>query len=185
MARKSTIQQLDPRLQEALNELLREGRHTLDELLADVRAKFPQADVSRSAIHRFSVPFKEMLERMRQQQAMAGILVQELGEDPDDKAGALMVQAITTLTTQASVMQAGAEEVDIDAVQKLARAAKDVIATRKVSRQERLAIEADAEERGRKKLLAEQEANLTKIAKTQGMGQEQLDFWLKEFLGVR
>ena len=35
------------------------------------------------------------------------------------------------------------------------------------------------------KLLAEQEANLTKIAKTQGMGQEQLDFWLKEFLGVR
>lgn len=48
---------------------------------------------------------------------MAGILVQELGE-PDDKAGALMVQAITTLTTQASVMQAGADEVDIGAVAK-------------------------------------------------------------------
>ena len=185
MGRKSTISRLEPQSRQYLEQLIRQGRHTLDELMVAMREKFPEVGVSRSAVHRFSVPFKEMLERMRQQQAMAGILVQELGEDPDDKAGALMVQAITTLTTQASVMQAGAEEVDIDAVQKLARAAKDVIATRKVSRQERLAIEADAEERGRKKLLAEQEANLTKIAKTQGMGQEQLDFWLKEFLGVR
>lgn len=181
MGRKSSISRLEPQARQYLEQLIRQGRHTLDELLADVRAKFPQADVSRSAIHRFSVPFKEMLERMHQQQAMAGILVQELGEDPDDKAGALMVQAITTLTTQASVMQAGADEVDIDAVQKLARAAKDVIAARKVNRQERLAIRQAA----RDELLAEQEANLTKIAKTQGMGQEQLDFWLKEFLGVR
>lgn len=166
MGRKSSISRLEPQARQYLEQLIRQGRHTLDELLADVRAKFPQADVSRSAIHRFSVPFKEMLERMHQQQAMAGILVQELGEDPDDKAGALMVQAITTLTTQASVMQAGAEEVDIDAVQKLARAAKDVIAARKVSRQERLAIEADAEERGRKKLLAEQEARFNALGES-------------------
>ena len=181
MGRKSSISRLEPQARQYLEQLIRQGRHTLDELLLAMRAKFPETGVSRSAIHRFSVPFKEMLERMHQQQAMAGILVQELGEDPDDKAGALMVQAITTLTTQASVMQAGAEEVDIDAVQKLARAAKDVIAARKVNRQERLAIRQAA----RDELLAEQEANLTKIAKTQGMGQEQLDFWLKEFLGVR
>ena len=153
MGRKSSISRLEPQARQYLEQLIRQGRHTLDELLADVRAKFPQADVSRSAIHRFSVPFKEMLERMHQQQAMAGILVQELGEDPDDKAGALMVQAITTLTTQASVMQAGAEEVDIDAVQKLARAAKNVIAARKVNRQERLAIRQAA----RDELLAEQQ----------------------------
>lgn len=153
MGRKSSISRLEPQARQYLEQLIRQGRHTLDELLADVRAKFPQADVSRSAIHRFSVPFKEMLERMHQQQAMAGILVQELGEDPDDKAGALMVQAITTLTTQASVMQAGADKVDIGAVQKLARAAKDVIAARKVNRQERLAIRQAA----RDELLAEQQ----------------------------
>ena len=183
MGRKSSISRLEPQARQYLEQLIRQGRHTLDELLADVRAKFPQADVSRSAIHRFSVPFKEMLERMRQQQAMAGILVQELGEDPDDKAGALMVQAITTLTTQASVMQAGAEEVDIDAVQKLARAAKDVIATRKVSRQERLAIEADAEERGRKKLLEEQRAKLEAMPVKGGVTPETKQA-IREALGI-
>lgn len=78
MGRKSSISRLEPQARQYLEQLIRQGRHTLDELLADVRAKFPQADVSRSAIHRFSVPFQEMLERMHQQQASAA--VRELGE---------------------------------------------------------------------------------------------------------
>lgn len=181
MGRKSSISRLEPKARTHLEKLIRQDRHTLDELLAEMREKFPEEAVSRGSIYRFQVPFKEMMERMRAQQDMAGILVQELGENPDDKAGALMVQAITTLTTQASVMEAGAEKVDIGAVQKLARAAKDVIQARKVDRQERMAIRQAA----RDELLAEQQANLEKIAKTKGLGQEQLDFWLKEFLGVR
>ena len=184
MGRKSTISRLEPQARQYLEQLIRQGRHTLDELMVAMREKFPEVGVSRSAVHRFSVPFKEMLERMRQQQARAGILVLELGEDPDDKAGALMVQAITTLTTQASVMQAGAEEVDIDAVQKLARAAKDVIATRKVSRQERLAIEADAEERGRKKLLAEQQERFDALGEAGDIDQGTLTKVIKAAYGL-
>ncbi|KEH09146.1 small terminase subunit [Delftia tsuruhatensis] len=181
MGRRSSVSRLEPEARKHLELLIRQDRHTLDELLKAMRDKFPEAGVSRSSIYRFQVPFKEMLDRMRDQQAMAGVLVQELGENPDDKAGALMVQAITTLTTQSALMEAGAEQVDIEAVRKLARAAKDVLQARKVDRQERIAIRKAA----RDELLAEQQANLEKIAKAQGMGQEQLDFWLKDFLGVR
>lgn len=181
MGRKSSVSRLQPEARKHLELLIRQDRHTLDELLKAMRDKFPEVGVSRSSIYRFQVPFKEMLDRMRDQQAMAGVLVQELGENPDDKAGALMVQAITTLTTQSALMEAGADQVDIEAVRKLARAAKDVLQARKVDRQERIAIRKAA----RDELLAEQQANLEKIAKAQGMGQEQLDFWLKDFLGVR
>ena len=181
MGRKSSVSRLAPAARKHLELLIRQDRHTLDELLAAMREKFPEAEVSRSGIYRFSVPFREVVDRMRDQQEMAGVLVAELGENPDEKAGALMVQAITTLTTQASLMAAGAEKVDIGAVQKLARAAKDVLQARKVDRQERMAIRQAA----RDELLAEQQANLEQIAKTKGMGQEQLDFWLREFLGVR
>lgn len=181
MGRKSSVSRLDPDARKYLEQLIRQDRHTLDELLAAMREKFPAADVSRSGIYRFQVPFREMMDRMRDQQAMAGVLVEELGENPDEKAGTLMVQAITTLTTQAALIEAGAEKVDMEAVRKLARAAKDVIQARKVDRMERISIRQAA----RDELLAEQQANLEHIAKTKGMGKEQLDFWLKEFLGVR
>ena len=181
MGRKSTIKRLEPEARKHLEKLLREDRHTLDELLVAMREKFPNAEVSRSAIHRYSQGYEELVKDMREQQAIASLVVSELGENPDDKAGALLVQTITTLTNQVALTAAGEGEVDVETVRKLARAAKDVIAARRVDRQERLAIRQAA----RDELLAEQEANLTKIAKTQGMGQEQLDFWLKEFLGVR
>ena len=40
------------------------------------------------------------------------------------------------------------------------------------------------EEATRKKLLAEQEANLQEVAKAQGMDEAQVDFWRRKFLGI-
>ena len=51
MGRKSTIKRLEPEARKYLEKLLREDRHTLDELLAAMREQFPAAEVSRSAIH--------------------------------------------------------------------------------------------------------------------------------------
>lgn len=181
MGRKSSVSRMQPDAKKYLERLLRDDRHTLSELLAMVREKFPDESLSQSGIYRHKVKFDDMMSRARDQQALASIFVEELGENPDDKAGALMVQSITTLTTHAALAAAGEEDVDIDSVRKLARAAKDVIQARKVDRQERIAIRESA----RQELLAEQQANLEKIAKTQGMSKDQLDFWIKDFLGVR
>lgn len=181
MGRKSSVKRLEPIARQYLEKLMREDRHTLNELLVELRAKFPDAEVSRSAIHRHRAGFEELVKGMREQQAIASMVVAELGENPDDKAGALLVQTITTLTNQVALTAAGSEkDVDVETVRKLARAAKDVLAARRVDRQERLAIREDA----RQELLDEQEANLQEVAKSQGMDEAQVDFWRRKFLGI-
>lgn len=156
MGRTSSVKRLDPQARKFLEKLMREDRHTLDELLAAVRSKFPDAQVSRSSIHRHRAGYEELVKGMREQQAIASLVVSELGENPDDKAGALLVQTITTLTNQVALTAAGEGEVDVETVRKLARATKDVLAARRVDRQERLAIRQEA----RDELLAEQRAKL-------------------------
>lgn len=181
MGRKSSVSRLEPAARKHLEKLLREDRLTLNELLAEMREKFPAADVSRSGIHRYKASFGELVGRMREIETAAGALVDELGDGVGDKAGSLLAQAVTTLATNAALNAHSAEKVSIKEVSELARAARAAMQARTMSIKEREAIE----EHARRKLLAEQQANLQKIAKSQGMSQEHLDFWIKDFLGVR
>lgn len=180
MGRKSTIKRLEPEARKYLEKLLREDRHTLDELLAAMREQFPAAEVSRSAIHRHRVGFEEFMKGMREQQAMASVVGAELGENPDDKLGALLVQTITTLTNQVAMQTAGGEDVDVETVRKLARAAKDVLAARRVDRQERLAIRQDA----RNELLAEQEERFKALGQSGDVDQDTLAKVIKAAYGL-
>lgn len=179
MGRKSSVARLDPAARKYLEKLLREDRHTLDELLAALRAKFPAADVSRSGLHRYRASLEEMMGRMREIDTAATALVSELGEGVGDKAGALLAQAVTTLATNAA-LNAHGEEVSIKEVAELARAARAAMQARTMSLKEREAVE----EAARRKLLAEQEANLQEVAKAQGMDESQVDFWRRKFLGI-
>ena len=180
MGRKSTVKRLEPEARQYLEKLLREDRHTLDELLAAMREQFPAAEVSRSAIHRHRVGFEEFMKGMREQQAMASVVVAELGENPDDKLGALLVQTITTLTNQVAMQTAGGGDVDVETVRKLARAAKDVLAARRVDRQERLAIRQDA----RNELLAEQEERFKALGQSGDVDQDTLAKVIKAAYGL-
>jgi len=45
-------------------------------------------------------------------------------------------------------------------------------------------FQAKVEEATRKRLHAEQEANLQEVAKAQGMDEAQVDFWRRKFLGI-
>ena len=180
MGRKSSVSRLEPAARKHLEKLLREDRLTLDELLAEMRERFPTAEVSRSGIHRYRASFEEMVGRMREIETAAGALVDELGEGVGDKAGALLAQAVTTLATNAALNAHGAKEVSIKEVSELARAARAAMQARTMSIKEREAIEAAA----RRRLLAEQEANLQEVAKAQGMDEAQVDFWRRKFLGI-
>lgn len=178
MGRKSSIEKLLPAVRSHIERRLRENRLTLDELIEDLQQSFPEKDKpSRSAIGRYKVTFDEMTRRMREQQAMASMLVEELGENPDERAGALLVQSITTLTTHAAFAAQGQDEVDIDDVRKLARAAKDVLQARKASLEERRQIEKEARDR----LLLEQETKLQEMRGSDGMS-EQLEERIRRVL---
>lgn len=183
MGRKSSIEKLKPEVRAHIERRLRENRFTLDELIDDLQREFPAEDKpSRSALGRYRSGFDELVARMREQETMSRLLVQELGENPDDRAGALMVQSLTTLVNHAAfaAQQNAAEndeELAIEDVRKLARAAKDVIQARKYSLDERREIEADA----RAKLIKEQETRLEAARGSDGMS-EQLEGRIRNIL---
>lgn len=164
MGRKSSIERSPEEVRTAIDKMVRQHRFTLDEIREYVIEKFGEdAAPSRSALGRYTLAQGELLGRMRDIDAAARVVVEELGENADDRAGALLVQSITTLATDAALRahsREDGEEPSIEEVRKLARAAKDVIGARKVNRQEREHIA----EMARQKLLKEQCARLDKEA---------------------
>jgi len=156
MSRKSSVDKLAPDVRSHIERALRENRLTLNELIAELQQTFPTEEKpSRSALGRYRQQFDVMVERMREQETMSRLLVSELGENPDDRAGALMVQSLSVLVNS-SLAEAQDQELAIDDIRKLARATKDAIQARSASLKERQAIEAAA----RARLLSEQEGRL-------------------------
>lgn len=186
----SSIKKLPEDQRKFIEKLLREDRLTLNEMLDAIRAEYPTATIpSRSALGREMKNFADTAKQMRKIQAAAEVLVGEFGEDTDDKAGALLTQAITTLTTSAVLDQLNNLDSDDEEKEKLsikdiggmARAARAVIATRGMSVKQREEIKRLA----REELLKEQDAKLDEIAKSKGLGAEQVQFWRRDFLGIR
>lgn len=164
MARRSSIERKPAEVRATIDKLIRQGRLTFDEMRAYVAEQHGEENApSRSALGRYALNQQELLGRMRDIDAAARVVVEELGENADDRAGALLVQSITTLATDAALRAQTAdpdEAPSIEEIRKLARAAKDVIDARTKDRKERVEIARMA----REKLLEEQNARLDKAA---------------------
>ncbi|MEO6917575.1 MAG: phage protein Gp27 family protein [Collimonas sp.] len=181
MGGKSNITRLEPEVRKYLEKLLRENRLTLDEMVSDVRAKFPDQDApSRSSLHRYRSGFDEMVCRMREIETAAGALVDELGDGVGDKAGALLAQAVTTLATNAALNAHDDDKITIKEVGELARAARAAMQARTMSIKERETIEGAA----RAKLLREQEAKLDTMGKTGALAPDTLKRIRAEIYGI-
>lgn len=176
--RKSSIDRLPQEVKTHIEQRLREGRLTLDELISDLQTKFGTGNTpSRSALGRYSQGFDEILKSHRQIAAASEALVAELGENFDDKSGALLAQAVTTLATNVAHDTLGKSEVEIKDVLDLARAAKSVQETRSLSLKERQAVAQAA----REKLLNEQTEKLEQMRGEDGMS-EQLEQRIRDVL---
>jgi len=174
MGRKSSIDTLSDEQRIHIEKRLRENRLTLDELILDLQEKFPnEENPKRSALGRRKKSLEELMKRMREQDAMARSVVAELGENPDEKAGGLLVQLVTTIATTAAANANEEDEIDTKDVGRLARAAKDIMHTRRLSRDERIQV--------RKELLKEQEQRLEEMRGTDGMS-EQLEARIRGIL---
>lgn len=181
MGRKSSIDKLPPEVRAHIEKRLRENRLTLDELFADVREAFPDMTTapSRSALGRYRMGFEEIMQTQRAMSTAASALVAELGEDFDDKSGALLTQAVTTLATKATFRQLDQDELDIGDVLDLARAAKAAQESRSLNLRERQAVAKMA----REKLLEEQKAKLEAMG-SQGGVTEETKRAIREALGI-
>ncbi|MBN9365951.1 MAG: DUF3486 family protein [Comamonadaceae bacterium] len=196
MGRKSSIDRLDPEIKAYIQAMLASGSMTLDELIADLQGRFPAAATagdlpSRSAVGRYGQKLERRLSAIRASTEAAKLIQAHAGDDKDARSEALTAMVQTELFEAILMLQEAdeqgedSEKIDHEKrVEVLSKAAKN-IATLTRSSINLKEFQAKVEEAARRKLLEEQQANLQKIAKSQGMSQEQLDFWIKDFLGVR
>jgi hypothetical protein len=181
MGRKSTIEKLPAEVRTHIEKRLRENRLTLDELFGDLRETFPDLmeAPSRSALGRYRMGFEEVMQTQRAMSTAASALVAELGEDFDDKSGALLAQAVTTLATRAAFDQLRQESAEIGDVLDLARAAKAAQESRSLNLRERQSVAKMA----RDKLLEEQKVKLDAMGNKGGVTDETKRA-IREALGI-
>ena len=195
MGRKSTVSRLPPEIKSYIEAMLATGGQTLDELITDLQARWPaQAHAgdlpSRSALHRYGTKLDRRLSAIRASTEAAKIIQAHAGDSKDARSEALTAMVQTELFEAILALQE-ADEVGEDGekadpgkrVELLSKAAKN-IATLTRSSINLKEFQAKVEEATRRKLLAEQEANLQEVAKAQGMDEAQVDFWRRKFLGI-
>lgn len=95
MGRKSTVARLDPRIREAVDAAIREGRATLDEIVALIQSMGGQA--SRTAVWRYQRKAEAMMERYRQAQEIAKVWVGKLEQDPQSDVARLLSEMLRTV----------------------------------------------------------------------------------------
>lgn len=191
MARKSSISRLPVEIKSYIEAMLATGAQTLDELISDLQDRYPaEAKAgtlpSRSAVGRYGQKLDRRLSAIRASTEAAKLIQAQAGDDKDARSEALTALVQTELFEAIlNLQEADDEETDAEGRVAMLSAAAKNIATLTRSSVNLKKFQAEVEEAARKKLLEEQQANLQKIAKTQGMSQDQLDFWIKDFLGVR
>lgn len=191
MARKSSLDRLPDVIKSYIQGQLAKGNMTLDELIADLQKCFPEEAAagelpSRSAVGRYGQKLERRLAAIRASTEAAKIIHEQAGDKEDFRSGALtamiqseLFESIMQLQEATDKEMSPAERVGL-----LAEAAKN-IATLTRSSVTLKKYQAEAEERGQQKLLAQQENNLQEIAKSKGMDADQVRFWREKFLGVR
>jgi hypothetical protein len=103
MPQRSKVQRLPWELRAELEKLWREGRYTLDELIAKLKELSAGQSVdlpSRSGLHAYLKNFDTKLQRYKEAQEIAGMWIARLGEDPHGDVGRLLAEVLKTIAIQ-------------------------------------------------------------------------------------
>ena len=100
MARRSRVAQLDPRIREVVDRLVREGRASIDDIVADLIARLGDDAPSRSSVGRYAANARRQMERYREAQEVARVWVGRLEEEPDGDVGRLLSEMLRTVAFQ-------------------------------------------------------------------------------------
>lgn len=160
---KSTVRTLPPQIKEEVDRLLKDGRHTLDQITLHLRRM--DVGVSRSALGRYAQNYAEEMAALREVQEVSRAFAQELGDVNNDASRYLvqMVQAVATRIVRPQLKGEG-PSMDSQDLMFLARAIKDLVGSTKISADLEMKIREDAKRQERERLAAE----LEKMEKRQG-----------------
>lgn len=132
MARRSRIEQLDPRIRAEVDGAIKRGV-TIDAITEMLKGL--GVEIARSSVGLYTKRYAAMARQQRDMRAVAEAFGQEFGS-ADDHQGRMMVQLLTSLITRAIMPVAtdGEPEVELDAKELhfLARAVKDTMGAAKL-----------------------------------------------------
>jgi len=143
-----------------LEELLRADTYTLDEMVAIIKAEYPDEPVSRSSVHRYDAQIRTFTEKMQEMETHARVIADKYGKN--EETGNLLSQAVMTLTTDTALNLMASGAAELKDVQKLTQTARTAMQVKQVSLNVRKQIEAQT----REKVLAEQKAKIEALGKT-------------------
>lgn len=177
MGRKSSIEQLDPRIKEAVDRLVREGRATIDDIVEAIDALGGEA--SRSAVGRYVRNARAQMDRYRQAQEVAKVWVGKLEENPEGDVGRLLSEMLRTIAFQTMAGMGEDEELapNPGEIMFLAKAIKELASADKLSADRALKI--------REQALRQAASQAEKIVRSKGMSAEAASEIRREILGVK
>lgn len=178
MARRSSITRLDPRLRQAVDGLIREGRYTLDDILEHLAGlNGGEAPVSRSALGRYAQRATEQMQRYREAQQVAKVWVDKLGAEPDGDVARLLPELLRSVAFQTlGSLSDRDESADAQEVMFLAKAMKDLASADKLTAERILVV--------RRETAREAAAAAVKQAKASGLSDQAADLIRQKILGV-
>lgn len=189
MGRKSSISRLPPEIKTYIEAMLATGSQTLDELIADLRERFPAAAVSgelpsRSAMHRYGSKLDRRLVAIKASTEAALMIRQHAGDSHDARSEALTALVQTDLFEAILNLQEADDE-DLEPGERVAMlsAAAKNIATLTRSSVNLKKFQAEVEESTRKKVMEEQRVKLDAMGNKGGVT-EDTKRAIREALGI-
>lgn len=180
-AGRTKVHRLPREQREFVNALIREGTHTLREMVELIAQRYPEADIRLGSLHNYVRGERELADRMQRINAVSDRLVGGLGDGVGEKAGALMAHAVTAAVTFAALEEQEADEVDLGRISELALAASRAAKTSRLTTDERRIVAQEA----REALQREQSAKLDKIVKETGLTDDVAATFRRKVLGLK
>lgn len=184
---RSSIARLPDEVKRHIEQRLVENRMTLDELIADLKQRFPEhaeALPSRSAVHRYGQKLERRLSAIRASTEAAKIIRAHAGDREDARSEALTAMIQSELFESIMYLQeADDEEVDIaqrigllsDAAKNIATLTRSSVALKK--------YQEDIAEAARQALLQEQKEKLAAMPSKGGVTEDTKNA-IREALGI-
>lgn len=171
MARKSTITQLDPRIREAVDAAIREGRATIADIVGLIREMGGMT--SASSVGRYKQQAEAQMARYREAQEVAKVWIGKLQADPEGDVGRLLAEMLRTTAFQTlGDMDEGSPQ----DVMFLAKALKDLASADKLTADRILLVRREAAKEAAEKV--------SSVGKAKGLSAETVEALRKEILGV-
>ena len=98
MGRKSSIQELEPKIREAVDSAIRDGRASIDDIVELIDDMGGEA--SRSAVGRYRKNAVDQMRRWQEAREISKVWVGKLEEDPSSDVGRLISEMLKTVAFQ-------------------------------------------------------------------------------------